>query len=307
MKKIFPFMLIILCLLTQSCSAEGEKLPGKIVFTSDRVDGRIGTCTLINGKVQKIYHKGGNPHWSLGGEDLLIVRGDKEFRGFVVISPNGKNEIRYPTTSNLYLVAWLPGRNSIVFGSAPSREEIIDNKPFTSNLFLYHLKTKAIVQLTNLNDNREISALAVSPDGKKMVFCRKPFDLSVASEKWEFYIANTDGSDLQMLNIEPLDPSWSHDGKKIVYTTGVFESKKVGHGVMCIYDFETKKERLILDFEKGRGGDSPVFSPDGKQILFSGGSGLYVVNIDGTGLRTVLPPKDLETFQSHDTSPDWTS
>jgi Tol biopolymer transport system component len=103
-------------------------------------------------------------------------------------------------------------------------------------------------------------------------------------------------------------PSWSPDGKQIVYT---------GTGDNVVED-PTLEEIYVMD---GDGGNvkrltensapdfSPAWSPDGKQIVFSRGSGLqaespsaaiYVMDPDGSDQKELYRAKDVLLV-----TPDW--
>jgi len=120
----------------------------------------------------------------------------------------------------------------------------------------------------------------------------------------EVWVSDYDGAnELRITNSRDLNlnPSWSSDVSAIAY------SAYRGNGAPDILlSFITTG--VLQNLTKGRlrdGSYLPVFSPDGKRIAFSataeGASSqdIYVINVDGTGLRRVTTHPDI------DTAPTW--
>jgi len=92
---------------------------------------------------------------------------------------------------------------------------------------------------------------------------------------------NPDFEELRLLYSQA---AFSPDGQLIAMT-----GQRKGKDVLYIYDVRTQSQVRRFDGLPIESSNSPSWSPDGKQIVFSGSSGgitdLYIVNADGTGLR----------------------
>jgi Tol biopolymer transport system component/tRNA A-37 threonylcarbamoyl transferase component Bud32 len=97
--------------------------------------------------------------------------------------------------------------------------------------------------------------------------------VSQRDQWYEIYIMNTDGSG-QIRLADGLNPIWSPDGKKIVFTS-LYLNK--------IYIMNADGSGRIRLAE----GNSPTWSPDGKKISFTYSDDIYIVSSDGSN-QTLL-------------------
>jgi len=117
-----------------------------------------------------------------------------------------------------------------------------------------------------------------SPQGEKIAFVAPSGHLGAA----DIFVMNTDGSGLQNVTntaATSYDFAWSHDGRRIACLEG-----SPGGGRLTVVNADgTGKQRLrgtvIVDL------GLPSWSPDGRTLAFTGGSVIYSVHPDGTGLR----------------------
>lgn len=103
-----------------------------------------------------------------------------------------------------------------------------------------------------------------------------------------FYLPDEPGHDClgAILEASTGRPHWSPDGSRVVYSSCFFSE--------CAIRVDVRSTRKLLSL--GRGVD-PSYSPDGRRIVFAralrpeGPLRLFVMNADGTGLRSLLRPK----------------
>ena len=156
---------------------------------------------------------------------------------------------------------------------------------------------------------RKGSQMSYSPDGRSLVYAGKSGTAGV-------WTAKADGSGQRQIldprtreidghaNLLTLDPRWSPDGRRIVFTA-LYETRAEGAD-----DGEVDEHFRVATIGAGgrgltvvRPGASPSWAPNGKRIAHIRHNGIYTARTDGTKRRTVLAQTDL--FRDHlDYSPD---
>ncbi len=149
-----------------------------------------------------------------------------------------------------------------------------------------------------------------SPDGKKIIYIT---DTPRGSRKeqpeyaGEIWIMNADGAEKKNLTNNPAvdsSPSWSPDGKKIVFVSSRDGNREIYVMNADGTDQKNTTNNLSVDY-------APKWSPDGKKIAFLSTRGrkeydrkkslkkdknieIYVMNSDGTNLKNITnhPGKD---------------
>ncbi len=150
------------------------------------------------------------------------------------------------------------------------------------------------------NDYARHNFPALSPDGNSIVF------VSTMTGNMEIYEMGLTNGDMQQLTFgigEPNAPEISPDGQSIVFT-----NKLASGNAIWKIDRDGGNPRQIYGPPHGFGWD-PVWSTDGGQILFAGGTVekayLYIMGADGSHIRLVSDMPGLRGRS--DWSPDGTT
>lgn len=150
------------------------------------------------------------------------------------------------------------------------------------------------------------SGMAWSPDGKYLSFTimnvqsMKPMKMTA-----DIYVMKTDGTDLKKITGDSgnnFSPSWSKDGKRIIFYSVKPETKEAQ-----IYSIKRDGSDLVQLTKTGRNAE-PVVSPDGKKIVFHSERierkpQICVMNIDGSDIKALTNDETL-AFYSPVWSPD---
>src|SRR5579859_386024 len=134
------------------------------------------------------------------------------------------------------------------------------------------------------------SRIAWSPDGTLIAYTAKNAD-----GRDDLFIVTADGSTLphdvsSNDNSITSDPAWSSDGKQLVYVYTPYTST---HDLIGVMNADGSNSHQLAATDPNYAVASyPIWSPDGKMVVFiardyKGNGRLYLVNADGSNLRTV--------------------
>ena len=176
-------------------------------------------------------------------------------------------------------------------------------------LFTINPNGTGVRQLTHFADSDAVWA-AWSPNGGKIAFERDLYGGAFVKQA-AIYTANADGSTMRSLTPTGLNgrPSWSPDGKLIVFATVDF-GKEATVSVMAANGAQIRKllTMPLPTKQFGLGFDSPTFSPDGTRIAFiwmkKSGAAIFTMKASGGGLKKITSWRKDRLADKIDWSPD---
>ena len=197
--------------VTSTCLGQGSE--GKIAFFSNRHDDSGIYIMDADGANPFRLIGGGGPAWSPDGAQIALYGGNGVGSDIFVVDANGNN-LRSLTKSRIdgnRFPVWSPDGSKIAFVS--DRDGQID-------IYLMTADGKNPRNLTF--DLREEDRPSWSPDGKRVVFGAYQRNPQGNRAESEVFVMDADGANRVNLTQNPRAlnsyPSWSPDGKKIVFT-----------------------------------------------------------------------------------------
>ena len=238
--------------------------------------------------------------WDGGNDRLWMGDGKARFSGGAYWSPDGKravvvvydedewNYIPYlldlRTGDVQNLLEWLP-KGEEGFFTHPSWSP--DGKWVTiintwynqngvprTNLYKVNIYARKYVRLTDFPERLPGSGfMSWSPDGQKIAFdaLEEPMLDLEANVKYDIYVMNSDGSNIVNLTDDPradLYPSWSPDGRKIMFGT-----LRGDPGDLILYMMNSDGSGAERFMKEGGYINHVRWSPDSKWVVYFGGPG----------------------------------
>ena len=203
-------------------------------------DWEIFVVTLATKRARQITHNNCDdfaPSWSPDGRRFIFYSDCAGGRQLYMVDVNGSNRQQITEFSGVWSVfpSWSPDGSQITYSS---------NKPGKYYVYTMNIDGSSMRQL----ERGCISSF--SPDGKYITFGQYCF------ETGEIYYMKADGSDRRTLDkkFENKNPSWSRDGKRIV-----FQSER--DGSMDIWTMDLDGEDWIQLTSGSSFNAAPVWQP----------------------------------------------
>jgi TolB protein len=213
--------------------------------------------------LRRITHDSGSddtPSWSHDGRHIAYVSIRSGHSGLYVIDATGRAEHRLAGGGLDYLHPMWSNDNRWIIYNVNTRRD-----PTVYELWVMRADGTSIYPITH-NHYSETTYGSWSPDGHRIAYRRKflPYRSQV-------YVAQADGTQAHNLsNTDSYDgwPSWSPDGRLIVFSSNRLEGDKNSrNSEIFLMDSNGTNVRLIA--RVGGRNVEPRFSPNGKVIYFS--------------------------------------
>jgi TolB protein len=244
---------------------------------------------------------GGAPVWSGDGRQIYFLSSSpgQSVSGLYAMNADGTNvHLVVDDIHTPYDVS--PDGTRIAFGAITPLQS-----PRNIDLFVMNLDGSERALIADLpcefidSQCEQTEAVAWSPDGQRIAY----------SSGWQGHglvhynnigVVNADGTgqrELTTFATRSTQPAWAPDGQRIVFSSGPTNPSYIPQPFNLEIINADGTGRVVL-LEDGMANTSPSWSPDGRSIVFvrsgaasdwvpPGEGELFVINVDGTGLRRV--------------------
>jgi TolB protein len=240
----------------------------RITFGAHR-DGKTWVGVMeADGSNQKLLAEGTAPDWSRDGKQIAFSSADGQIW---VMNVDGSNKIQVTRSSTHKSgPSWSPDGKQMVFilvrnpGSRTdpqTRVGIMNSDGTNERILTAEDRTNVRVEpdgsVTVLETAHDAGAPAWSAVEDKIVFWS-----GIETKYGQIWVINADGTGSKQLTADPThrnsdDPSWSPDGKQILFSTG-----RSGRNELWIMDADGKNQRKLSNIEAfpypGRASWQPV-------------------------------------------------
>lgn len=246
----------------------------ELIDTAGNTNGTVRVPGLDNSGFSCNCHLG----WSEDGTEIhAVTRPTTKAPGGIVTVDVGDGSLGKRPLNNLHIAdaAWAPQGWPVVLAPGDFIHQAGEQPPKTYPL----LRLNGIDGRLDLlfRRRREITELAFSPDGSRIVFTILP---ERGSES--LWTATLDGGKPRLLlsHLLRVDAAWSPNGRELAVNT-VFFSKRPGKRHLFLISAATGKRRPLTKRMVAEG--VPAWTPDGRWIAYAGEDGsVNKIRRDGT-------------------------
>lgn len=289
-----------------SCSSEhareGAAIEGKIVFYSNRDDGKWGLYLYDGNKVKFLTAELGSSTWYPDGSKLLVAFTNNA----ATIDLAGAIEETIKFDIPVFFPDFLSDTSGFVV-KGTEREKTSEGKTLSEidNLYEYNFLNKTVHKITSFNEWGHIFSFDISPINAWIAFNWFP-----KNGQNEAFLLNYKTGEKIKFDDYVWNMQWAPDGKKLFYEKKIsaknMEEWKTNRGVLYSFDFTAKTSTLIHEPFASTGFR---FSPDGKKILYSNwyknGICLFILDLETKKVEQLLPLKQIKGEGTNDLYPDW--
>ncbi len=155
------------------------------------------------------------------------------------------------------LAAFLAACESSTSASSPSLQIVEETRSTKSE--------KRAFEIADFYRTAQVGSPCVSPDGQRIAFTVKRFDLGEDASWTEIWMMNADGSAQRQMTQgrhADTDPQFSPDGKTLL-----FVSDRAGASQLFVLPVDGGEARQLTEFPSGV--SDPLYSPDGRFLAVS--------------------------------------
>lgn len=312
--------------LAAACAGGQPPLAGGTPPSNVYIEPEAGERHLRN--IRQLTFGGNNAeaYWSKSGRMIIYQRQDQVDAGCDqqwIMNADGSGQRRVSNGEGRTTCgAFIANDTRVLYSSSFRHDKACPPPPDKSAGYVWPLGHLEIYtsrldgsDLRQLTANGAYNAEAtLSPDGKRIIFT------STMDGDIELYTMNVDGTDLRRItNRVGYDGgAWfSPDGKRIVWRAGYPKTAadtadylgllarrlvRPARVEVWVADADGGNARQVTNL--GGANFAPIFTPDGKRIIFSsnfekprsGNFDLYLINPDGTGLEKITTHGDFDSF-----------
>jgi len=192
---------------------------------------------------------------------------------------------------------WSPDGTQIAF---------VSNISGRNNIWLVPASGGWPTQLT-ISEQRQVSP-AWSPDGNWIAYASD----TDGNEQWDIFLVSPKTGEVVNLTttkeISEESPVWSPDSKQVAYTAKPKTGSSYEIDLMDVYSRRVK--HLTQNTPKGRSNFDPIFSRDGKFIVYTQAdagekdASVFVIELASGKTTNLTPHEGEQTFRAADISPD---